>query len=157
MELQELVDGFAAACGLADLALDAEGVAVFEADGMLVRISNMTEARAFVLEGEIGDPPVECRDRFEQSLLRLNLSLLPAAGVAIALAENDAYVLQSVCGYDYLSVDAFVDRIRRFLDELERLGKLLDAFSPEAEGLAEAAGSAAEEARLASFGGFVQV
>lgn len=157
MELRELVEGFASACGLTDLALNAEGVVVFEADEMPVRISDMSDARVFVMEGQIGDPPVECRDQFEQSLLRLNLSLLPAAGVSVALAENDTYVLQSVCGYEYLSVDAFVERVRKFLDELERLHALLAAFAPEAEGLAETAGNVADEARFTSFGNFVQV
>ena len=157
MELKELVDGFATTLGLEGLTLDNEGVAVFEADEMLVRISDQPQTRTFVLEGEIGEPPLECRDQFERSLLRLNLALLPSSSVSIALAEDEAYVLQAVCGYENLAQEAFVERIKSFLDELERIRTLLGSFAPASEELAEEAEVAAAEARSASFGGFIQV
>lgn len=130
MELKELIDGFAAALNIKGMALNEAGIAAFEADGMLVRITEQAAERRFLLEGGIGAPPPEGRDQFERALLKLNAALVSTSGLAVVLDKEDEYVLKALWDYANLSLDDFAEKIESFLNALERVRGLLGSFVP---------------------------
>lgn len=149
MELNELIGGFAATLHIEGMALNAAGVAAFEADGMLVRITEQAAGRLFLLEGKIGAPPPEGRDQFERALLKLNAALVSTSGLAVGLDNEDEYVLKALSDYANLSLEDFAGKIEIFLNELERLRGLLGSFVP-------VSGKPAEDVDVRS-AGFMQV
>ena len=149
MELKELIDGFAAALNIKGMALNEAGIAAFEADGMLVRVTDQSAERRFLLEGKIGAPPPEGRDQFERALLKLNAALVAASGLAVVLDNEDEYALAALSDYANLSLEDFAGKIEIFLNELERVRGLLAGFVP-------VSGKPAEDVDVRS-AGFMQV
>ena len=157
MEINELVDGFAATLKIEGLSLDAEGAAAFEADGMWVGIVANTERRTFSLTGRIGEPPAEGRERLDRVFLAANPMLSADSGMSVGLDADDRYVLMTRCDYSYLTLEAFAEKVEAFLNELERLRGLLTGCSDAAGTPEKSESDAAAEARQLSEGGFIKV
>lgn len=124
MEFDELLKPLAAACGIERLEPDESHMVHLGADGTALTIVGDPETRMVVLFSEIGDLPLESRERFYEQALKANWLFQGGGGASLAInPESDLLSLNRAVPMAVLDGDSFVELIRGFLAVLYRWRK----------------------------------
>ena len=151
MNAEELVSDFGKRIGV-ELALD-DNACAFEADGLAVMINYFQELEAFVLTGDLGEPPPEHLEGLFKMLLVANHLFTGTAGATLALNQDTGRV--SICRTLPLALldgNSFYAQVERFVNMSETWIRLVFDYR------GAAASAPAEEDSHAFVGnGFMQV
>ena len=120
MEYRELIDAFAAKCGLEGS--DAkDGVAVFDIDGMTVGFVNDETSAAVMVVAEIGYPPPDANGKFGEVMLKSNYLYNGSNGAVLCMnPETSAYALMQTWALDPLDVETFAKNVESFINNAEK-------------------------------------
>lgn len=146
MELETLMNDFAAKVGLDELKPDNEGVYSIAFDNIAVAFMEDKENERMIVYAPIAQKPAEGADKLAETLLATNYIFEATNGATIALnLEEGAYVLQNSYDLIRLDIEEFLSKIEAFVNKTEDLRNLIEDFRPVAEAtIAEAEESFAE-------------
>ena len=153
MEAKELIADIAKRIGLE---YDGGDTFSFEADGLVVAISNLPELDAIALPGDIGEPPPERLEGLYKTLLGANHFFGGTAGATISLDPDTGRIaLCRALPLATLDGEKFYAEVERFVNTAETWAKVVSDYRGAA---AEAPDEGAAEERPAfGAGGFMQV
>lgn len=144
MEYKELIDAFAAKCGVA-APPDGEAIETIEIDGTRVTFREDAAARAVIITARVGELPPDEKGRFASILLK-------ASGMLSANAEGAFYVDEGDVFYAVRSVPLALADVHTLVSALEALVDLVELWREHAAAFAsvddELAQKAIEEAAL---------
>ena len=128
MEYRELIDAFAAKCGLEGS--DAkDGVAVFDIDGMTVGFVNDETSAAVMVVAEIGYPPPDANGKFGEVMLKSNYLYNGSNGAVLCMnPETSAYALMQTWALDPLDVETFAKNVESFINNAEKWKDVLQGM-----------------------------
>lgn len=119
MEFEELLKKLAEACGIERLEPDESHMVHLGADGTALTIVGEPETRMVVLFSEIGELPIEGRERFYEVALKANWLFQGGGGATLAInPESGVLALNRALPMDALDGDRFVEAVRTFLSVL---------------------------------------
>lgn len=125
MEYNELIQGFAAKTGIANLELH-DGAAALEMDDMTVGFIYDDEADTVMVVAEIGYPPPDADGPFGSMMLKANYLLGGTDGAVICQnPDTDAYALMRILPLVLLDVDTFASAVESLLNTAERWKEIL--------------------------------
>lgn len=125
MEFEELLKKLAEACGIDRLEPDESHMVHLGADGSALTIVGDPETRTVVLFSEIGDLPLEGRERFYEVALKGNWLFQGGGGATLAInPETNDLSLNRAVPMAVLDGDRFVELVRGFLACLVRWRQL---------------------------------
>ena len=125
MEFEELLKKLAEACGIDRLEPDESHMVHLGADGSALTIVGDPETRMVVLFSEIGDLPIEGRERFYEQVLKANWLFQGGGGATLAInPETNVLSLNRAMPMEALDGDRFVELVRGFLASLTRWRQL---------------------------------
>lgn len=159
MELQELMNGLAAACGMDGLAADADGAYRLNFDDMEVSFKSVG-SRQFVVWAEVCELPPEGRERLYRLLMEAMFLGQATGGAMFSIESKSGKVhLQRIEFLSALDVEAFNGLVEKFVNVLEEWRKIVADFRPVAEDLERKTAEESEAGRQAGMGlgGFMQV
>ena len=153
MEAKELIADIAKRIGLE---YDGGDTFSFEADGLVVAISNLPDIDAVALTGDIGEPPPEHLEGLYKTLLGANHFFGGTAGATISLdPDNGRIALCRALPLATLDGDKFYTEVERFVNTAETWAKVVSNYR---DATTEAPGESDVDAAPAfSAGGFMQV
>jgi len=153
MEAKELMADIAKRIGLE---YDGGDTFSFEADGLVVAISNLPDIDAVALTGDIGEPPPEHLEGLYKTLLGANHFFGGTGGATISLDPDTGRIaLCRALPLVTLDGEKFYAEVERFVNTAETWAKVVSDYRGAA---AEAPDEGAAEERPAfGAGGFMQV
>lgn len=160
MELKELMDGLAAACGVLDVKPDAEGAYHLGIDDMTVSFMSLDESGQLVVWAEVCEPPPEGRERLYRTLMESMFLGRATGGGAFSIEpESGKVYLQRVEFLSALDVESFVGIVEKFVNVLEGWRKIIANYRPAAQEMERRSAEESAAARQAGMGmdGFMQV
>lgn len=136
----ELVGKLGEAVGV-ELELDENGMAAFEADGLVTTIADVPEIDAVALTGDIGEPPPERLKPLYKALLEAQHLFAGTGGATISIdPESGRFALNRTLPLKILDAENFVRHVETFVNTLETFAKLVGNFraataaAPEEDG-----------------------
>lgn len=125
MEYRELMDAFAAKCGVESP--DAkDGVAVFDIDGMTVGFVHDETSGTVMVVAEIGYPPPDANGKFGEIMLKSNYLYNGTNGAVLCMnPETSAYALMQTWSLDPLDVETFAKNVESFFNNAEKWKEVL--------------------------------
>ena len=159
MEYNELMQGFAANVGIAELEMQ-DGAAALEIDGMTVGFVHDDAAGAIMVVAEIGFPPPDADGPFGSAMLKANY-LFGGTGGAVICQNPDTNAYAVMRSYPLVSLD-----VETFATAVEALLNIAENWKRMLSGAAEAeTAKESQEEELADstspagfpMGGFMQV
>lgn len=158
MEFVELIKGFAGQVGLSDHIPTKDGSCRFDIDGMAVNFVEVPETRQLLTWAEVGEPPLEGRERLYAVLMEAMFMGRSTGGATFALnPESGSIQLFRLDPLKLLDQDAFLTMLEKFVNVLEQWRKMLGEFSAVAPKMVKTEAASAEESRQFGLGGFLQV
>ncbi len=153
MEAKELIADIAKRIGLE---YDGGDTFSFEADGLVVAISNLPDIDAVALTGDIGEPPPERLEGLYKTLLGANHFFGGTGGATISLDPGTGrIVLCRALPLATLDGDKFYTEVERFVNTAETWAKVVSNYR---DATTEAPGELDVDAAPAfSASGFMQV
>ncbi len=128
MEATEIIKSFGEKIGIG-LELDADGSCAFEADELLISISNLHELDAIALVGDLGEPPPERLDDLYKIMMEANHLFGGTGGATLSLnPETGHFALCRVLQCKALDGDSFFAEAERFVSTLEVWTKIVGSF-----------------------------
>ena len=125
MEFEELLKKLAEACGIERLEPDESHMVHLGADGTALTIVGEPETRMVVLFSEIGELPIEGRERFYEVALKANWLFQGGGGATLAInPDTNVLALNRALPMAALDGDRFVELVRGFLVCLARWRQL---------------------------------
>ena len=107
----------------------ADGSCAFEADGLLVTISDLREIDSIALVGDLGEPPPERLDALYKTLLEANHLFSGTGGATISCdPKTGRLALCRVLPCGMLDGDSFYAEAERFVSTLENWAKIIRDF-----------------------------
>ncbi len=107
----------------------ADGSCAFEADGLLVTISDLREIDSLALVGDLGEPPPERLDALYKVLLEANHLFGGTGGATISCdPETGRLALCRVLPCGMLDGDSFYAEAECFVSTLENWAKIIRDF-----------------------------
>ena len=120
MEYNELMRGFAAKFGIADIDTD-NGTAALEIDGMSVGFLHAPEADELRVVAEIGFPPPDANGPFGSIMLKANYLYNGTNGAVICQnPETGAYAVMRSYPLAQFDVEAFAQAVEVLVNTAER-------------------------------------
>lgn len=135
MDATEIIKSFGEKVGIG-FESDADGSCAFEADGLLVTISDLRELDAIALVGDLGEPPPERLDALYKTMMEANHLFGGTGGATLSLdPATGCFALCRVLQCKALDGDIFYAEAERFVSALESWAKIIDNFraKPSAE------------------------
>ena len=128
MEYRELIDAFAATCGVESP--DAkDGVAVFDIDGMTVGFVNDETSATIMVVAELGYPPPDANGRLGEVMLKSNYLYNGSNGAVLCMnPETSAYALMQTWALDSLDVETFAKNVESFINNAEKWKDVLQGM-----------------------------
>ena len=160
MELNELMEGLAAACGVKGVMPDAGGAYHLAIDEMNVSFMSIAESGQLVIWGEVAEPPPEGRELLYQVLMESMFMGRATGGAAFSIdAGSGKIFLQRMEALSALDVELFTKMLEKFVNVLEEWRKIVADFRPAAQEMARKAADDAAADRQGGMGmnGFMQV
>ena len=106
-----------------------DGSCAFEADGLLVTISDLREIDSIALVGDLGEPPPERLDALYKTLLEANHLFGGTVGATVSCdPETGRLALCRVLPCRMLDGDSFYAEAERFVSTLENWAKIIREF-----------------------------
>ena len=157
MEYNELMHGFAAKVGVADLEIQ-DGATALEMDDMTVGFVHSAEDDAIMVVVEIGYPPPDANGPFGGVMLKANY-LFGGTGGAILCQnpETSAYAVMRSYPLPSLDVDTFAKSIETLLNTAENWKDSLSGASAAEDAKDEMDDDRGEEWTSLGGSGFMQV
>ena len=159
MEYNELMQGFAANVGIAELEMQ-DGAAALDIDGMTVGFVHDDAAGAIMVVVEIGLPPPDADGPFGSVLLKANY-LFGGTGGAVICQNPDtgAYALMRSYPLVSLDVETFAAAVEALLNMAENWKRILSGAAEAESAKASQDKELADSTAPAGFpmGGFMQV
>lgn len=159
MELKELMEGLAAACGMDGLTADADGAYRLGFDDMEIAFKSVGSTQ-FAVWAEVCEMPPEGRERLYRMLMESMFLGQATGGATFSIESKSGKVyLQRIEFLSALDVDAFNGLVEKFVNVLEEWRKIITDFRPVAEVLESKTAEESEAGRQAGMGlgGFMQV
>ena len=160
MELKELMEGLAAACGIDGMAANEDGIYRLMIDDMEVSFMSVEESGQLVVWAEVCEMPPEGRERLCRVLMESMFMGRATGGATFSIEpESGKVCLQRIEFLSALDVEAFNGLLEKFVNVLEEWRKIIADFRPVAEELDRKAAEDAEADRQVGMGldGFMQV
>lgn len=128
MEYRELIDAFAATCGVESP--DAkDGVAVFDIDGMTVGFVNDETSATIMVVAELGYPPPDANGKLGEVMLKSNYLYNGSNGAVLCMnPETSAYALMQTWALDPLDVETFAKNVESFINNAEKWKDVLQGM-----------------------------
>lgn len=158
MEFKEIVDYFAQAVGVPELAADENGVCSVDVDGMTLVMSEQKESRQLIVWSELGEMPAEGRDQLFQVLLQAMYMGIATEGAVFAIdPETKNLVMYRQEPLQFMEGSSFMAMFEGFVNVLERWRNLLADFRPVLGEVEQTAKREQEDLREFRASGFLQV
>ncbi len=120
MEYNELMRGFAAKFGIADIDTD-NGTAALEIDGMTVGFLHAPETDELMVVAEIGFPPPDANGPFGSIMLKANYLYNGTNGAVICQnPETGAYAVMRSYPLAQFDVETFAQAVEALVNTAER-------------------------------------
>ena len=120
MEYLELMDAFAAKCGVENSAAK-EGVAVFDIDGVSVGFIHDTAEDAVMVVAEIGEQNPDADEACSSALLKANYLFAGTGGATLCRnPETGAFAIMRSCPLASVDGDAFASAVNDLLTTAEK-------------------------------------
>ena len=137
MECNELMKGFAAKLGVAELEMH-EGAAVLEMDGMTVGFVHDPVENAIMVVVEIGYPPPDADGPFGGVMLKANYLFGGTGGATLCQnPETGAYAVMRSWPLQTLDVDTFAAAVEKLVNTAETWRDSLSGSADAEEAKAE--------------------
>lgn len=134
MELSEIVDAFVAKLNLSGMEKDADGIYSIDVDGMTISFSEVVESRSVAIYGEVGEMPVEGRDKFCEVVMKANFMGQGTGGATLSLDESgEVLYMHRVLPLVALDGDSFFTVVESFINMLETWRNLSADYRPSDE------------------------
>ena len=134
---------------------DADGTCSFDADGLLVTISDLRERNVVALVGDLGEPPPERLEDLYKTMLEANHLFCGTGGATISLdAETGRFALCRILPSVALDVNSFYAEAERFVSTLETWSKIISEYRGTGNGERGTGGGERDDFPLS---GFMQV
>lgn len=159
MEYNELMQGFAARFGIANIDTG-NGAAALEIDGMSVGFIHDAETDEIMVVAEIGFPPPDADGPFGSMMLKANFLYSGTGGAMICQnPETGAYAVMRSYQLAQLDVETFAKAVEALINTAERWKDVISgAGFAEDEKSAKDAETSEDASRFGgAFGGFMQV
>ena len=128
MDSLEIIKAFGEKVGIG-FEPGADGSCAFEADGLLVTISDLHEIDSIALVGDLGEPPPERLESLYKTLLEANHLFGGTAGATVSCdPETGRLALCRVLPCKMLDSDSFYAEAERFVSTLENWAKIIRDF-----------------------------
>lgn len=159
MEYNELMQGFAAKYGVADIDT-ANGAAALEIDGMSVGFLHAPETDEIMVVAEIGFPPPDANGPFGGMMLKANYLYNGTGGAVICQnPETGAYAVMRSYPLARFDVDTFAEATEALVNTAERWRDLLSVsgFAEDEKDAKDAEAPEDVPPFAGGLGGFMQV
>jgi len=154
MDAKELIANIARRIGLE---YDGGDTFSFDADGLVVAITNLPELDAVVLTGDIGEPPPEKLEGLYKTLLGANHLFGGTAGSTISLdPETGRVALCRALPLATLEGDKFYAELERFVNTMETWSNVVSNYR-EASLESPLEQTSPDGGSMLNYGGFIQV
>ena len=129
MEYLELMDAFAAKCGVENSAAK-EGVAVFDIDGMSVGFIHDTAEDAVMVVAEIGEQNPDADDACSSALLKANYLFAGTGGATLCRnPETGAFAIMRSWLLASLDANVFANGVNDLLTTAEKWKTVVDGIT----------------------------
>lgn len=160
MELKELMEGLAAACGITGVAEDNDGMYRLGIDDMEVSFTSIAESAQLVVWAEVCEMPPEGRERLYRVMMESMFMGQATGGAAFSIdPESGKVYLQRIEFLSALDVESFTTLLEKFVNVLEQWRAIISDFRPVAKEMDRKAAEETETDRRLGMGlgGFMQV
>lgn len=128
METSEILKSFCERIGI-KYEPNADGACSFEADGLLVTVSDLRGLDQIALVGDLGEPPPQRLERLYKTMLEGNHLLGATGGATLSLdPDTGRFALCQFLPYRAIDADSLYSVADRFVSTIEAWTKLIGDF-----------------------------